>query len=280
MAQQINCDLCIRFSKTGKPLIVILDTGASYTVQLVIMTLSHENTKKRKNQKVVTYREMMSGYMEDNNLNIEGSELERVLSPQIQATNSQLNRDKITPTITDKDLDDIAATLARKNNEKNLKKPESVNPANINEINPENSFVQLSQYEQDECESIIRDAALFSDEMEIDPVFEPPKRLTEHSLNLDSYRLQASREKLLDMQRIPEEPHSEEIMEEIDSHNIVPSDPKAIQMEIGYKLSTQEKREMKNIKNIFTTRGSQLSKLKDAKDLCPGSDSEESIIDE
>jgi hypothetical protein len=264
MAQQIECELRIRFSKTGKPLNVVLDTGASYTIQLVVMTLSEENSRRKNHkQKVVSYKELMNDYVQDQKLNIEGTQLEKVLSPPIYAYSSEVQQQNIEPNITEKDMDDIANTLARKNSNK-------VETAN-------KSIANLSQYEQDEIENVMRDAEMFED-MDVDPFIEPPKRPSAPSLNLDSYQLQAN---LLDMQRIPEEPIDEE-MEENESHNIIPSDPKPLEdpKNVGSKFSTQEKKEMRFIKNIFSTRRSQGDKLKNAKDICPGSDSEESYIEE
>jgi hypothetical protein len=201
--------------------------------------------------------------VQDQKLNIEGTQLEKVLSPPIYAYSSEVQQQNIEPNITEKDMDDIANTLARKNSNK-------VETAN-------KSIANLSQYEQDEIENVMRDAEMFED-MDVDPFIEPPKRPSAPSLNLDSYQLQAN---LLDMQRIPEEPIDEE-MEENESHNIIPSDPKPLEdpKNVGSKFSTQEKKEMRFIKSIFSTRRSQGDTLKNAKDICPGSDSEESYIEE
>jgi hypothetical protein len=44
MAQQIDCELKIRFSRTGKPINVELEASANYSIHLVLMTMAEEHT--------------------------------------------------------------------------------------------------------------------------------------------------------------------------------------------------------------------------------------------
>lgn len=191
-AQQLNYDIKIQFQKCGKPIILTIETGSTYSIQIIETTMSNQAIeKKRQKKKVIAYKENASNYFDAQNIDLQGSELNRALSPGIQVT---------------KESEKVAA-LAEKDMDVMIEASERAKRIKTNNPN-------LSAVEQQEMENVLRDLSNCEEMMDIDD--EPLDFNFNHEVNsckqqpepsLSMYRLQASRERIeLERKRAIEKP--------------------------------------------------------------------------
>lgn len=285
LAQQLKCNIRLQFIKPGKPIVVNIETNASYSVALHEITLqSKVLNRKRKNTKVLTYKERMTEYMQKKGLDLSGQELESVLSPQIGAWDSEKHNQsqvaqpstskRVNQNLTDKDMDSMVAAAAAQY------KPPKIISAN-------ETILHLSQQEQEEYNKIMQEMENFED-MDVDMPAAPPaaKSSTNDGLiSVDGVRqdVRSLHEDLIQIEHfeVPadetEDPNKDGslhlIPSEIMPEGAIAKEANYTVIDDSYRLSTQEKSGMRDIKRLLKP-GSQGLKMKNSKVLCPGSDSE------
>lgn len=245
MAQKVDCDIRLQFSRLGKPMVVTIDTQINFTVRMVEMTLDDTKLKKKKKKHaVVTYKQKMTGYIQDNALNITGSALNRVLSPSIAATDATGKSN-----LTDQQMDNMISAVQQSNQGKGANSTIIHNSSNEDEQMRE--VEQIDQFD----------------------AFEIP--VIETAMRSDAHKSQASKRNLSEIQNINEERQADH------SSYFVPNSPTKLgeDMEIGpslpsQKLSTQDKRKVSEIGSLFLNRKPDLTLVKSKKLCTADSDSD------
>lgn len=245
MAQKVDCNLRLQFSRTGKPLIVIIDTQLNFTVRMVEMTMSDAKMRRqKKHSKILTYKEKMAGYLEEKNVAISSAALGRFLSPSIAAT------DPTKSNLTSQQMDDMIS---------------AVQQSKQGRSGAESTIIHSTSDEDAEMREVERFEQF---DVEI-PVIETAMRPS------DAQKSQASKRNLSEIQNINEERQSDQ------TSYFVPNSPtkQGDDIELGrtlqsQKLSTQDKRKVTEIGNLFLNRKPDFT-LANAKKLCTAdSDSE------
>lgn len=169
LAIQLMCDVKIQFSKPGKPIIVNIDTGANYSIQIIQLTMTDVTIGRKRNQapKVVAYKEYTNEFYKDREVSVVSLEIGGVSSPTIYQTEdreSQKNAQTSTTAnkdqnvgITEVDMDNMIAASSFQQ-----RRPQAEVHASVH---------HLSQQEQNEMDILLQDLANFDDaEIEIEDV--------------------------------------------------------------------------------------------------------------
>lgn len=161
LASQLNCDVRIQFSSTGKPIIVNIDTGSNYSIQIIQLTMTDVTIGRKQNQgsKIVAYQESTNDFNKEKEVanvgnisqtvNQKSQNNAKASSLPVRHTATKRQNDGIT----ENDMDNMIAAAATTSV---LQKRPRVDAS-----------VPLSQQLQNEMDIVLQDLANF-DNMEVD----------------------------------------------------------------------------------------------------------------